>query len=47
MKNLLHLIYLKKTYKSKPVTDALTGRKEIAIVSEFFGFVVKITYQAV
>ncbi|WP_162990012.1 hypothetical protein [Chryseobacterium sp. 6424] len=42
MKKLLHRLF---SYKTIPVTDAETGRKEIATYSHFMGFPLKPTYK--
>ncbi len=47
IKQTLHFIYRKVKHMSKPVTDVTTNRKEIAIVTEIFGFVIKTTYKAI
>ena len=47
MKKILHAIYRRVVCQSCPVTDAATGRKEIATYTEVLGFVISVTYKSV
>lgn len=45
MKKLIHFIYRTVAHQSTPVTDVATGKREIAVTSEFFGHVINIKYK--
>ena len=47
LKKILKKIYRRVTWKSNPVIDIETGRKEIMSYTEFFGFVIRVSYKPV
>jgi|GEM_PF-1479364 len=47
MKKILQKIYCVTVCKSRPVIDAVTGRKEIPVNTKIFGFTVKTSYRTI